>query len=274
MSNRVKILNISIDAVTSEEVLAKLAGFVEDDNKHIISTVNTEFIINAQKDEKFREVLNEKSSLNLADSFGVIWASWFENLPKPKSILGKITICFTWLFSLISIPLWPNLYKKVVPEKISGSDFIWTLSKFAAKNHLKAFLFGGGTTIAERTALKLQADIDGFRVVGVAEGHPLPDTAEIIAAIKKTNADILYLAIGSPTQEKWLAENLEKTGCKIGIGLGGTFDFISGTKKRAPLWMQKSGLEWFYRLTQEPSRIKRQLALPNLAWQILIKKLY
>lgn len=268
------ILDIKVNTFTEEEVLEQIDQIFEKRKPRFISTVNSEFVINSSRDDKFKEILNEKSEINLPDSFGMLWAAWFESQHPARNYFYKIKVILIWLFSLLTLPCFANRYKNIIPQKISGSDFIWTLSRYAAKNNYKAFLFGGEPTVAERCALKLQTDIDNFRVVGVAEGKPLPDANTVIEAIKKSNADILYVAIGSPAQEKWLVEHLSKTGCILGIGLGGSFDFVAEVKKRAPLWMQRSGLEWLFRLVQEPSRIKRQIALPKMALRLLAKKLH
>jgi N-acetylglucosaminyldiphosphoundecaprenol N-acetyl-beta-D-mannosaminyltransferase len=274
MISETNILGIKVNTFSKDEALYKLEQYLDNSGHHIVCTVNSEFIINSLKDTKFKEIINNQSSMNIADSFGILWASWFLSLNYPQNIFGQVYLIFVWFFSLFLIPFFPNIFKSIIPEKISGSDFIWDISRLAAKKSARVFLYGGEITIAERCALKLQTDISDLRVVGVEKGKPLPDPHQIISKINDSRADILMIAIGSPTQEKWLSEYLPKTCCKIGIGLGGTFDFVSGATPRAPKWMQKSGLEWFFRLIIEPRRIKRQLALPKMFVLVLIKKLH
>lgn len=267
------ILGIKIDDITRKEANARLSELIEKRSKSIITTPNAEYIINAQKDEIFRKILNEESSLNLSDGVGILWAAKFLDLKMPAQKWLKIPIALVlWLSSLVFLFIFIKAKRRPLPEKISGSDFIWDIAKFAAENKHKIFLLGGAATVAERTALKLQTDIYGLRVGGVHSGVA-EDFDEIAEAINRSHSDILLVAFGSPKQEKWLSQHLKKTCCKIGIGLGGSFDFIAGTQQRAPKWVAYFGLEWLYRLVQEPHRIKRQMAIPKLMWLVLIDKI-
>ncbi|HLC43990.1 MAG TPA: WecB/TagA/CpsF family glycosyltransferase [Patescibacteria group bacterium] len=268
------LLGVKLDNISLIEAEEKLVSLVESGQKSIITTPNTEFIIRAQVDEEFRNILNKQSRLNLPDSYGVLWAARFLTLPVPKNkYLKIINIPIVWFLSLIFLPIIPKIYHNPLQEKISGSDFIWSIAKVAAKNKYRIFLFGGAVTVAERAALKLQTDVHDLRIAGVYHGDMTTPTDEIIEAINHSRADIILVCLGSPLQERWLAENLAKTCCNVGVGLGGTFDFIAKIVPRAPLWMRQSGLEWLYRLFIEPRRLRRQLALPKLAWLVLKNKL-
>ena len=268
------LLGVKLDNISLIEAEEKLVSLVESGQKSIITTPNTEFIIRAQVDEEFRNILNKQSRLNLPDSYGVLWAARFLTLPVPKNkYLKIINIPIVWFLSLIFLPIIPKIYHNPLQEKISGSDFIWSIAKVAAKNKYRIFLFGGAVTVAERAALKLQTDVHDLRIAGVYHGDLTTPTDEIIEAINHSRADIILVCLGSPLQERWLAENLAKTCCNVGVGLGGTFDFIAKIVPRAPLWMRRSGLEWLYRLFIEPRRLRRQLALPKLAWLVLKNKL-
>lgn len=270
MKNRVKILGVAIDPLTKEEAVNRLSNFLLMSKPSIITTPNTEFIIKAQTDSEFRDLLN-KSDLNICDSFGLLWAARFQTKRYPKNFF-KYPLCFIyWLISIVMIPIFPKYYKQPIPERISGSDFIWDISRFAAENKLRIFLLGGAPTVAERTALKLQTEINDLRVCGVHSGD-ISETDQMIEAINKAKADIVLVCFGAPKQEVWLHQNLKKTSAKFGAGLGGSFDFIAGVKKRAPKWMQRSGLEWLYRLILEPKRVIRMLAIPKLMMLMFISK--
>ncbi|MFA7254203.1 MAG: WecB/TagA/CpsF family glycosyltransferase [Patescibacteria group bacterium] len=269
----VKILGIKLDSITTAEAVSKLGEFMDSGKPNLLTTPNTEFLIAAQSDLEFMDLLNNKSKLNLPDSYGVIWAAKFLSMKTVKiPLIREIIIIFEWLLSVFLLPIFARSYLGPLKEKISGSDFIWDISRFAAKNKFKIFLLGGAPTVAERVALRLQTDIYGLKIAGVNSGTP-KESEEIIAAINKSRADMILVAFGAPKQEKWLAANLKRTCCKIGIGLGGSFDFIAGTRQRAPRWMQKTGLEWLFRLAVEPSRIKRQFSIPKLMWLVLKEKL-
>lgn len=267
------ILGIKVDNVTRPEAKEYLAALMEKKSSSLITTPNAEYIINAQRDEIFKKILNEESSLNLADSTGILWAAKFLDLKLPKEKwLGVPLALILWLLSFIFLFLFIRVKKSPLPERISGSDFIWDIANFAAENKYKLFLLGGAATVAERTALKLQTDIYGLRVGGVHSGMA-ENFDEISEAINRSRSDILLVAFGSPKQEKWLSQHLKKTCCKIGIGLGGTFDFIAGKQQRAPKWVSNLGFEWLFRLIQEPHRIKRQMAIPKLMWLVLVEKI-
>lgn len=269
-----KILGVKIDEISLADAEIKVKDLVESSQKSIIATVNTEFVMRAQTDRQFRDILNNVSRLNLPDSFGMLWAGYFLSLKPPRDRFLKFIYMFLmWLLSIVFMPFLPRLFKTPVKERIAGSDFIWSIAKIAAENKYKLFLFGGAATVAERAALKLQTDVYDLRVTGVYPGDMTKPITEIIEAINKSKADILLVCLGAPLQEKWLAENLSKTVCKVGIGLGGTFDFTAEIIPRAPYWMRKSGLEWLFRLITDPKRIKRQLAVPRFMFRILTTKL-
>jgi len=269
----VKILGVKVDSVTIPEALEQIGEFLSKTSPSIICTPNTEMMIKAQKDENFKEIINEKSKLNLPDSYGLLWAARFQTLWSPNiPVLREIIIFIEWLFSIILLPLFSRSYHYPLKSKISGSDFIWDIAKFSAEKHHRIFLFGGGPTVAEQAALRLQTDVYGLRVGGMMSGD-LTKSEEVIEAVKKSRSDILLICLGAPLQEQWLVKYLSRTGAKVGIGLGGTFDFVSKVIPRAPIWMQHAGLEWLFRLSIEPKRIARQMALPKFMFLMLVDRL-
>ncbi len=270
---KIDILGVKIDNLDEQEAISKAEELIQKDGHSLLCTPNSEFIIRSQNDADFRDILNRTSKLNLADGIGLLWAAKFNSLHLPEQpFLRNVCAVLLWIFSIILIPFYPRWFKNPLKVKISGSDFIWPLCQLATDKKYRVFLLGGAPTIAERVALKLQTDIFGLRIAGVHSGSP-KETEEIIQAINKSKADIILVAFGSPKQEVWLKRNLNKTCCKIGMGVGGAFDFIAGVRPRAPYLMQKLGLEWLFRLIIEPSRIKRQLAIPKFMWLVLISKL-
>ncbi len=270
--SKVNVLKVKVDNLTIPESEEQLSALILRKKPVIICTPNTEIIVQASEDKELLEILNQESSLNLPDSIGVLWAAKFDSFKHPKNrFLSSIVITTQWILSILLIPFAPSFYN-TIPEKISGSDFIYKIVEFAAKNRLKLFLLGGGPTIAERAALKLQTQTPDLKIGGVYSGSS-KDNEKIIEAVNKSRSEILLVAFGAPKQEKWLSANLKKTNCKIGVGLGGTFDFVSGTKKRAPLWVRRLQLEWLFRLVQEPRRIKRQMAIPKFLWLVLLRRL-
>ena len=136
-------------------------------------------------------------------------------------------------------------------------------------------MLGAAEGVAAHAAEKLQTLYPGLKIAGTWAGTPnLADNEEIVERINGSNADILYVAFGAPNQDKWIARNKHSlSSVRVGIGVGGSLDFISGIKTRAPRWMQVVGLEWLYRLIQEPWRWRRMLALPKFTLLALFEAL-
>ena len=266
-------MGVKIDSLTKEEALSSIDEMVLKSRPSLITTPNTEMIIKAQSNDNFRDVLNDKSSLNLPDSYGLLWAGRFQTLWAPKIVvLREIVIFLEWVISIIALPFASKSFHYPVKTKLSGSDFIWDLSKLAAAKKYRVFLFGGESTVAEQAALRLQTEILGLRIGGMMSGD-ISKTEEVIEAVRRSRSEILLVCLGAPLQEEWLVDNLKRTGAKVGVGLGGTFDFVARVVPRAPEWMQHAGLEWLFRLTIEPKRLARQLALPKFMFLMLIDRL-
>jgi len=272
--HRVDILGVPVDSFTREQSLHFIGDKLGGKKPLLITTVNAEFLYRALHDNQVFDLL-KNSSLNFADGIGVLWAAKFLSLKLPESNFWRpIVGFFKLLGSLSAIILFPRYLKNPIPERISGSDFVWDLSKFAAEKDLKTFLLGGDPTVPEQAALKLQTDVYGLKVVGTHEGSPKEEDEPIILSLmKKNKPDILFVAYGVPAEELWLERNLAKTGAKIGIGVGGTFDFLAGRRRRAPKFFRAIGLEWLWRLILEPRRYRRQIALPQLVFLVFKHKI-
>lgn len=273
-----KFFDIKFDNIKKQDAVIKLDSFFNKSTASLITTTNVELLMLSQLDEEFKNILN-KSALNLVDGTGIIWGYGVVKSWKPNIIVIKhLYVLIHWILSLLFLPFFLLYFKKYIPEKISGSDYIWDIAKYAANNNKTIFLFGYklglDPNVVEKTSLKLQTAIYNLKISGTHSGtESIAEEKEICSLIKKSEADILILGLGSPRQEKWLHRNLKKTGAKIGIGLGGTFDFIAGAQKRAPKIVQKTGLEWFWRLCQNPRRFKRLLSsLPKYAFLVLFTR--
>lgn len=236
-----EILNVRIDRVTMKDALKLMNEYILSNEKSHIIPINPEVIMQAQKNHKFREVLN-RAKLRLADGIGIVLASKF---------LGKPLI-----------------------ERVTGVDTVNELAKYASENGWSIFFLGAAPGVAEKAASKLLEKYPSLKIAGTYAGSPHPDEEEFICnKINATKAEILLVAYGSPNQDLWIARNLNNLNVKIAIGVGGTFDFIAGVAKRAPLWIQKIGLEWFYRLIREPYRWRRMLALPKFAIKVIYTRI-
>ena len=230
------ILGVRVDDVTFSEMLAAMARFVESGGAHQISTVNVEYLMTAQRDAEFANVLRH-TALNVPDSVGVLWAA-------------------RWL----GHPL---------RERVTGSDGIYRVAELCAQKGYRLFLLGAAPGVAEHVAGLLEERYPGLLVCGALAGSPAAeDEAEIVSAIAEAQADVLLVAYPHAPQEKWIARNLARTGAAVALGVGGAFDFCAGVQQRAPLWMQRAGIEWLYRLVRQPWRWRRMLALPQAAWLV------
>ena len=272
---KINILGIPIDSFTREQSIRFVEQKLQAKKPIFITTVNAEFMYLALNDKKVFDMLSN-STINFADGIGILWAAKFLSLSLPEDrFLRHIVGFFKLLWSLAAIVLYPKYLKNPIPERISGSDYIWDLSRLAVKKDMKVFLLGGEPTVPEQAALKLQTDIYGLKVAGTFEGSPkTEDETKILELMKKDKPDILFVAYGVPAEELWLEKNLVKTGARIGIGVGGTFDFLAGRRRRAPKFIRAIGLEWLWRLMIEPKRYRRQSALPKLVWKVFKYKLY
>jgi N-acetylglucosaminyldiphosphoundecaprenol N-acetyl-beta-D-mannosaminyltransferase len=236
MDRCIHILGVRIDDVTTAEMLRLMAGFVQSGRPHQIVTVNIEYLMAAQRDPHFADVLRH-SALNVPDSIGILWAA-------------------RWL----GHPL---------RERVTGSDGVYHIAGLCAQYKFRLFLLGAGPGIAERVAARLTALHPTLIVCGTHSGSPAPQEEEAIACrIRDTRADVLLVAYGQSPQEKWIARNQARSGAPVAVGVGGAFDFVAGVQKRAPTWMQHSGLEWSYRLLRQPWRWRRMSALPTAAWLV------
>lgn len=230
-----KILGIKIDKVDCQETIEIINRFVQEKKPRQIVTLNPEMMMTALADKEFKSVLN-RTDLNVPDGIGIVWAS--------------------------------KILKNPLKERVTGTDLVWKIAELTNQRGYSIYFLGAGEGIAQKAAFKLKEKYPKLKIAGV-KASSLYDLNNI-ERIKKAKPDILLVAFGHPKQEKWLFKYRERLGVPVSIGVGGAFDFISEKIPRAPLWVQKMGLEWLYRLIKEPWRIKRQLSLPKFAWLVFL----
>ena len=235
------ILDVRTDNVNYDEALSIIEDFVVSGAPHQVATVNPEFIVAAQSDDDFRNILNA-SSLALPDGVGLLWAARFLGHP--------------------------------LQERVTGTDTVQRIAALAAQKGYSLFLLGAAPGVAVATAARLCQIYPGLRIAGAHAGSPAREEEdEIVGLIQRAGPDILFVAYGAPAQDKWIARNLERLGVPVAMGVGGAFDFISGRAKRAPRRLQRLGLEWLHRLLHEPWRWRRMLALPRFVWLVVRERL-
>jgi len=240
-----QMLGVRIDNVSMTETLEKIREFLSDGRQHHIVTPNPDFLLKAQKDEEFREILN-KSDLSLPDGFGLICASWFLGERLKGRVVGVDLIEKLKTHVIATPPLASGGGSN--PVDIGQARDRHAPSELAMTN-TKIFLLGGFNGAAEKIALDWPA------VVGFSEDA---DGPELFARIRECQPNILLVALGAPKQEKWIAQNLNKIpSVKVAIGVGSAFNIFSGQIKRAPRIFLALGLEWLWRLFREPRRWRK-----------------
>jgi len=235
--DRINILGVQVDMVTIPEAADKIVEFLSEDKFHTVYTPNSEIIMEAYRDEAFSEVLNEADLLT-ADGIGVVYASKY--------------------------------LKKPLKERAAGYDIARLLLQKLNYTDHKLFLFGGKPGVAELAMENMKKDYPQLNIVGTRNGYfSEEEEDEIIAQINESGADILFVCLGAPRQEKWIYKHKDKLKVKVAMGVGGSIDVFAGTVQRAPEFFCKTGLEWFYRLMKEPWRAKRMTDLPKFALTVI-----
>lgn len=236
------ILGVKVHALTNTQTLTLIEAFIASGQPHQLCTVNPEFVVAAQHDEEFRQIINA-AALALPDGIGLLKAARF-------------------------------LRTTLLPERVPGSDLVVRLAELSHQKGYRLYFLGAREGVAEQAAAKLKKHYPNLNVVGCYAGSPtIEENESIVQRILPTQPDILLVAYGAPKQDKWIARNLERLQIPVCMGVGGSLDFIAGTSKRAPAWVQRLGLEWFHRLLTQPWRWRRIWnAVPRFSWLVFWSK--
>ena len=231
----IEILGITIDDVTLAESVERFKGLIENasesDKLSLIVTPNPEIILAAQKDSRIADTLNS-AALAIPDGVSIV---------KASQMLGS-----------------------PVKERVTGIDFTFEALKYLASAGRSAYFLGAKPGIAKAAAENVCKMIPGLKIAGCHDGYYKPEEEpSIVDEINASGADFLCLALGSPKQEFFAVDHSGELRVKAAIGVGGSFDVWSGTLKRAPGFYRKLGIEWLYRLIQEPWRLKRMSVIPQ-----------
>lgn len=232
MRTSINVLSVPVDDLNLPETLNRLEAFIKDGRKsgktHQIATVNVDFVVKSQVDPELRYLL-QQADLTTADGTPLFWA---------MQLLGAR-----------------------LEERVAGVDLVLALAQKAAEKGYSFFLLGAAPGVAQKAAGELQDRFPGLKIAGV-HSPPYQTVLEmdraILDEIRSARPDVLLVAFGNPKQEKWIAMHAREIGIPVMIGVGGTLDFIAGVRRRAPVWMQRLGLEWSHRLMQEPGRLWRR----------------
>ena len=225
---KIEVLGIQFDDLTLEQAAEKGAAMLEEDRFHYVVTPNPEFILAAEKDEDFRRVINA-ADLVIPDGIGVVYSA---------KILGT--------------PL---------PERVPGIEFAGKMLEVLNEKGGRLFLLGAKPGVAEKAGENILAKFPNIVLCGTQDGY-FKDEEDVLLKVAAARPDLMFVCLGAPKQEKWMARWGQHTGARLAIGLGGVLDVYAGNVERAPESWQKLGLEWAYRLKKEPQRFGRMARLP------------
>ena len=226
MTNRVNVLGVGISVLNLERARAEIAEAVRARRKGYICVTGVHGVIEAQGDESFRKILNN-AFLCTPDGMPMVWLGRIHGHPEMR--------------------------------RVYGPDLMLDICAWSETNPCRHFFFGGAPGVAELLAEKLKTRFPKMEIAGTFTPPFRPlnsaEEAELCEKIRAARVDILWVGLSTPKQEKFMAEYLPKLDATLMVGVGAAFDFLSGRVKQAPRWMQRSGLEWFYRLCSEPRRL-------------------
>jgi N-acetylglucosaminyldiphosphoundecaprenol N-acetyl-beta-D-mannosaminyltransferase len=235
MNDRITLMGCQVDNLSMEETLGRIEQFIQSGRPHQHVVVNVDKLVKASRDPGLRQIINDCALVN-ADGMPVVWAS---------RLLGK--------------PL---------KERVAGVDLFEALMRRAGEKGWRVFLLGARDEVVSKVAETYQRKYPGLQLAGYRNGYwkGEEEEAEVARQVRDSRADLLFVAISSPKKEQFLGRYQADMKIPFAMGVGGTFDVAIGRVKRAPVWMQKSGLEWFYRFLQEPRRMFRRYFIEDMAF--------
>jgi N-acetylglucosaminyldiphosphoundecaprenol N-acetyl-beta-D-mannosaminyltransferase len=231
--NWIELLGLKVNRLTMVEAIAEINSFVKERTPRHVVTADASMVILAREDKDLLRIVRS-ADLVTPDGAGILWAS---------KLLGVR-----------------------INNKVSGVDLVEKLCQQSSKDGLRLFFLGAAPGIAAAAAVKLTEKYPGAQIVGTRDGYfKAEEEQSVVAAIAETKPDVLFVAFGIPKQEKFIDCYKAALAVPVCIGVGGSFDVYSGLVKRAPLWMQNAGLEWLFRLWQNPKKISKVMTLPRFA---------
>lgn len=238
MMQKETYFGIGVSPLSYEDILTDIDIRMQQNLKSTIIAVNPEKVMAAEKNEQLRDLINN-STYGIPDGVGILLAS--------KLKKGNIT------------------------SRVTGVDMMDRLLQSAAEKGYRVFMYGAKEEVVAKAKANIEAKYPKIIISGYENGY-VQDPAVVVKKINDAQADILFVAMGSPKQELWIREHMNEVSAKVFQGVGGSFDVFAGHVKRAPEFYRKLGLEWLYRLMKEPSRFKRQLALPKFLIKVIRSK--
>jgi N-acetylglucosaminyldiphosphoundecaprenol N-acetyl-beta-D-mannosaminyltransferase len=238
LKKRLTLFGIPLDILGRHQLLDVFSEWLSDDRTHFVITANALFLLDLDRFPELRDAC-QSASLIIPDSVGITWAA------RRKSATQT-------------------------PQRITGIDAAFELCGLAELKNSPVYLLGGAPGVAGRAATALSEQFPYLMVAGVRDGYfKESDEPAILKDIADSRARVVLVAMGMPKQELWIHQHLDQLPPAIYVGVGGAFDVWAGDLKRAPAWMQTLGLEWLFRVIQEPWRAGRILQLPRFALKVI-----
>ncbi len=238
--SRQNILGCDVDNLSMQETLSRVGEFIASGRPHQHVVINADKVVKAHRDPALRQIINDCALIN-ADGMPVVWAS---------RLLGK--------------PL---------KERVTGVDLFENLMRHAAEQGWRVYLLGAREEVVSAVADTFRTRYPALRLAGYRNGYwKSEEEADVVRQVAEARPDILFVAISSPKKEQFLGCYQAQMKVPFAMGVGGTFDVVVGKTRRAPLWMQKTGFEWFYRFLQEPRRMFRRYFVEDMYFFVMLGK--
>jgi N-acetylglucosaminyldiphosphoundecaprenol N-acetyl-beta-D-mannosaminyltransferase len=232
------VCGCTLDALTLEETVATIDSRIADGDQYEHVAINAAKLVRLQHDEVLRDAV-EHCELATADGQAVVWAA---------RLLGR--------------PL---------PERVAGIDLMQALLELAAERRYRVYILGARTEALEEAVRRIRRQTPEVRLVGWQHGYYAPEEeARVVGQIRAASPDILFVALETPAKELFVARNRDRLGVRFVMGVGGSIDVLSGRRRRAPGWMQRAGLEWLFRLLQDPRRLAKRYLVGNTQFALLV----
>lgn len=240
---RVRVDDVAFDRVTMRETVSRIVAMARKrDRARYVCTGNLDHLVIVSRDEAFKAAY-DGADLVVADGAPIVWLSKLAATDE----------------------------QAILPERVAGSDLFWELSKASSETGIRLFFLGGVPGAAARSAQIVEKRYPGAKIVGTycppfETFNTEEEQRRIREIVRSARPDVLLVAFGAPKQEKWIAANKDLLGVPVCIGVGGSFEMAAGMLKRAPKWVQKLGLEWFYRFAQQPKRLFQRYFVDDLPY--------
>lgn len=237
MKERIRLFGVALDALTMDETVREIDRRISTDRFTQHVAVNVAKIVQMQTDRELAAAVRACDIVNI-DGAGVVFGGRFLGLS--------------------------------IPERVAGIDLFHRLLKYSERTSRSVFLLGAEPDVLENTVAKIRSLYPRLSIVGFHHGYFWDDEDSVIAMIRESRADMLFVGIGSPKKEQFIDRWRSELGVSFAMGVGGSFDVVAGKVKRAPLWMQRIGMEWLYRVIQEPRRMWRRYLVTNSKFMAML----